>query len=79
MFIVCDILIILFWLIFVDCKFFCLYTVINFLIEKKNAVAALSQSLDTNESDYYDNIYQENDKTGNEYELFYFIYWIWNG
>ena len=35
MFIVCDILIILFWLIFVDCKFFCLYTVINFLIEKK--------------------------------------------
>ena len=51
----------------------------QFFDRKKKAVAALSQSLDTNESDYYDNIYQENGKTGNEYELFYFIYWIWNG
>ena len=51
----------------------------QFFDRKKKAVAALSQSLDTNESDYYDNIYQENGKIGNEYELFYFIYWIWNG
>ena len=35
MFIVCDILIILFWFFFVDCKLFCLYLVINVLIEKK--------------------------------------------
>ena len=38
MFIVCDILIILFWFFFVDCKLFCLYLVINVLIEKKNGL-----------------------------------------
>ena len=37
----------------------------------RNASAALSQSPDTNESDSDGNIYQENGKTGNGYELFF--------
>ena len=36
----------------------------------RNAVAALSQPHDANESDSDDNIYQENGKIGNGYELF---------
>ena len=35
----------------------------------RNAVASVSQPPDANESDCDDNIYQENGKTGNGYEL----------
>ena len=37
---------------------------------RRNAATALFQSSDANESDSGDNVYQENGKTGNGFELF---------